>query len=45
MDVKSSLLGKLSNTFYKGEDLSNYQWDDYTIIVACVRVLEMQSEQ
>lgn len=31
--------------FDKREDLSNYQWDDYTIIVACVRVLEMPSGQ
>ena len=25
----------------KREGLSNYQWDDFTIVVACVRVLEM----
>ena len=29
----------------KGEDLSIYQWDDYTIILACVRILEMLSGQ
>ena len=27
----------------KRKDLSSHQWDDFTIIVACVRILEMLS--
>ena len=29
----------------KRKDLSSHQWDDFTIIVACVRVLELPSGQ
>ena len=43
MDIESRSLGKMSQKlqYQKEKDLSGTQWDDLTIVIACVRALEM----